>query len=213
MSGIQRVLQANKVPFNLFDKSDLHFRDLHKTLDSVCVALRKEGIGTEVKHAAVISLADEDTMWEKGVLGTSAPWPILRTAFYTVGLFFSLRGGQEHRDLKVSQFSPNPSTRYDKGTHYVYVENGSKNYQGRFSETGQANKVVSAYAQPGSKRCPVKILDKYLSKLPSGAVPFYMQPLVSVPADPKKPWFKNVPVCVNPLHCMMSKISSFLICR
>ena len=66
-------------------------------------------------------------------------------------------------------------------------------------DDSQDNKVVPAYAQPGSKRCPVKILDKYLSKLPSGAVLFYMQPLVSVPADPKKPWFKNVPVGINPL--------------
>ena len=102
---------------------------LETMLDSVRVALCKEGIGTGVKHAAVLI----KTMWEKGVLGTSAPWPLLRAAFYTVGLFFSLHGGQTHRDLKISQFSRNPSTGNDKDTYYVYVENGSKNYQGRFT--------------------------------------------------------------------------------
>ena len=141
------------------------------TLDTVSVSLRKEGIGTEVKHANVISMEDEDSMWEKGVIDTTSPWALIRAAFYTVGLHFSLRGGQEHRDFKVSQLSRVPLTGYDKSTHYVYVENGSINYQGRFSETGQRNKVVRAYAQPGSNRCPVLILDRYLSKLPPRCYP------------------------------------------
>ena len=34
-----------------------------------------------------------------------------------------------------------------------------------------------------------------------------MQPLQSVLADLAKYWFKTVPVGVNPLHCMMSKIT------
>ena len=110
LSGIQRVLQANKVPFNLFDKSDLRFRDIHMTLDTVSVSIRKEGVGTEVKHANVISMEDEDSMWEKGVIDTTSPWALLRAAFYTVGLHFSLRGGQEHRDFKVSQLSRVPLT-------------------------------------------------------------------------------------------------------
>ena len=206
-SGIQRVLHSKKVPFNLFDKSDSRFRDLHNTLDTVSVFFRKAGVGAEVKYAGVISLDDEDRLWAKGVIGTASPWPLLRAAFYTVGLYFSLRGGQEHHDLKVSQMSRVPSTGYDKSTHYVYVENGSKNYQGRFSETGQSNKVVRAYAQPGSDRCPVLILDKYLSKLPPNAVSFYMQPMLSLPGDVQKPWFKNSPVGVNPLRSMMSKMS------
>ncbi len=168
------MLQSNNVALNLFDTSDLRFMDLHKTLDTVCVALRKEGIGASVKHAAVISLTDENIMWEKGILGTSAPWPLLRAAFYTVGLFFSLRGGQEHRDFKVSQLSRVPFSGYNAGTHYIYVENGLKNYQGRFNETGASNKVVRAYAQVGSDRCPVLLLDKYISKLSPDPVSFYM---------------------------------------
>ena len=206
LSGIQRVLHANKVPFNLFDKSDLRFRDLHNTLDSVSASLLKKGIGADVNHAAVLSIEDENAMWEKGVVGDSTPWQLLRAAFLTVGLHFSLRGGQEHRDLKVSQFRRVPTSGYDANTHYVYIECGSKNRQGRFSETGQKNKVVRAFAQPGLERCPVLILDKFLSKLPSGCKDFYMQPFINTP-DPEKPWFKNIPVGVNPLRNMMSKIT------
>ncbi len=65
LSGIQHTLQANKVPFNLFDKFDHRFRDLHKTLDSVCVSLRKKGIGNQVKHAAVIPIEEENiNIWK-----------------------------------------------------------------------------------------------------------------------------------------------------
>ena len=131
------------------------------TLDAVCVhvALRKQGIGADVKHVAVIPLEHEELMWSTGVLGVESPMSLLRATFYTVGLHFCLRGGQEHRELKRSQFNRTTIDGYSSSTYYQYVENGSKNYQGRFSETGQANKVGRTYAQPTLwNRCPVRIL-------------------------------------------------------
>ena len=56
ISGIQLVLHFNKVLFNLFDTSDLCFRDLHNTLGTISTSFWKAGIGTEIKHADVISL-------------------------------------------------------------------------------------------------------------------------------------------------------------
>ena len=143
-------MHSNRVPFNIFDKADMRFRDLHMTLDTVCVALRKEGIGADVKHAAVISLEHEELMWKKGAIGVDSPASLLRATFYTVGLHFCLRGGQEHHDLKRSQFTRVPADGYSGSTYYQYVENGSKNYQGRFNEIGQLNRVGHAYAQPTS---------------------------------------------------------------
>ena len=35
MCGFQCVMQANKVPFNMFDKGDQHFWEFHLTLDTV----------------------------------------------------------------------------------------------------------------------------------------------------------------------------------
>ena len=58
-----------------------------------CVSFRKEGVGTEVKHAAVISVEHEDILWKKGVLGVASLESLLCIAFYTVGLHFSLQGG------------------------------------------------------------------------------------------------------------------------
>ena len=121
-------------------------------------------------------------------------------------MYFCLRGGQEHRDLRVEQFYRFPNEEvYDDSTYYQYVENGSKNYQGRFIEVGGRNKIVKAYSQPGSYRCPVKILDIYLSKLPPHPKAFYLQWMPKTP-EPGKPWYKVTPVGVNPLKNMMPKI-------
>ena len=83
----------------------MRFRDLHMTLDTVCVALRKEGIRADVKHAARIPLEREELMWKRGALGADLPHSLLRAAFYTIGLHFCLHGGQEHHKLKCSQFT------------------------------------------------------------------------------------------------------------
>ena len=47
------------------------------------------------------------------------------------------------------------------------------------------------------ERCPVNVLDKYISKLPPHALEhdlFYLCPLQVVPADPMAPWYAAVPV-------------------
>lgn len=61
--------------------------------------------------------------------------------------------------------------------------------------------LIKWYEHMHSLRCPFRILDTYFSKLPSGKIAFYMQPMMS---KPTRPWFKKTPVGVNTL---MSKIS------
>jgi len=54
---------------------------------------------------------------------------------------------------------------------------------------------------------PSSYLDLYLSKLPTNASTFYMQPMTQLQKLPLKPWYKVTPVGVNPLKGMMAKIS------
>ena len=114
LSAFQRVLRTNKIPFNIFDKHDLRFSELRNTLDTVCVGLRKEGIGAEISHAPAVSYEHEMLMWKSGVLGFEPPEALLRAVLVTVGMYFSLRGGQEHYDLKVDQFKRDPAVGYSK---------------------------------------------------------------------------------------------------
>ena len=71
--------------------------------------LCSEGVGAEVKHAS-ISTKEEEALWEQGILGCDNPKSLLCAAFYLNDKIFCLRGGSEHRNLKLSQlqWSSNP---------------------------------------------------------------------------------------------------------
>ena len=62
-------------------------------------------------------------LWQCGLLGTSNPQARLNAVFFYNGFQFCLRGGLEHRRLKLQQIK-----RDDMG--YTYYENGSKNRKG-----------------------------------------------------------------------------------
>ena len=90
VSGIQRVMEAQKSLFMLLDRSDHLFRELHLTLDTISSDLHRQGVGALRKSAAVISSEDENSLWEKGLLGTTSPVALQRTVFFYVSLHFVL---------------------------------------------------------------------------------------------------------------------------
>ena len=98
-------------------------------MDTLFRSLRDEGIGAEVKHTSLISKEEENLLWENCVLGIDNPLQLLRAVFYMNGKVFCLRGGKEHRNLKISQF-----IRHFEPDHYVYTENGSKNRSGSLKQ-------------------------------------------------------------------------------
>ena len=58
--GLNRVLQKNKAPFSVVDKSDHRFQDLLKTLDSLSSKLHRQGVGAVKQSAKVIDPKHED---------------------------------------------------------------------------------------------------------------------------------------------------------
>ena len=64
--------------------------------------LHSEGVGRHVKHAETISVDEENQLWDRGVLNTTTPRGLQNAVFYVIGKMFCLRGGQEHRALKLS---------------------------------------------------------------------------------------------------------------
>ena len=52
----------------------------------------------------MITLDEEQHFWESGVFNTQTPEGLLNAVFYYNGVNFVLRGGEEHRSLKLSQF-------------------------------------------------------------------------------------------------------------
>lgn len=84
--------------------------------------LREKGIGAQTQRTEAFTKADEESLWQSGVLGIDNPKSLLYNVFYMNGKNFSLRGGEEQRQLKLSQFQ-----RLTNPLRYVYTENASKN--------------------------------------------------------------------------------------
>ena len=203
LTGLLRYMRDNNAHTpNFLDKKDTRFKRLHTVLDNHFKQLRKDGVGCEPKHSEVITKEEENLMWMTGILGTEAPRQLLRTVFYLNGKNFCLRGGQEHRDLKLSMLK-----RYTNPDCYQYIENASKNRQGGLAQLHLDHKCVPIYEnQAVPERCHVRILDVYIKKLPPEAKArdiFYARPLPSTPTAPDKPWFAASPIGKNVLANML----------
>ena len=66
---------------------------------------------------------------------------------------------------------------------------------------------MKAFALPGKDYCVVKLLDKYLSMLPSDASYFYMRAKDKAPPNPSVSSFMNQRVGINVLKNMIPEWS------
>ena len=206
LSGILRHMrEINPACPNFLDKKDHRFKLLHNGLDNYYHQLRTMNIGTDIKHAEIFSKSEESMLWESGTMGIHSPQALFNAVFFLNGKNFCLRGGEEHRSLKLSQFK-----KCQYPLSYTYVENGSKNRNGTFSQRNLPNKTVPIYSNPDLKeRCHVYILDLYISKLPPLAFEndvFYVRPLTKIPIDKNIPWFTSVPIGKNELAKSVQKM-------
>lgn len=204
---LRHMRETNPGCPNFLDKKDSRFKTLHGTMDSQFHHLHSTGIGREVKHARVLTKEDEDRLWRTGVMGTTTPKALQNAAFYTVGKMFSLRGGVEMRNLKISQIQ-----RHTNPDRYVYTELVSKTSNGTFKKLHVANKTVPLFACPeAGEHCPVHILDLYLNRLPQAVIEddvFFVKPLENVTNESTKPWYSRTPVGRNTLDTKLGKMCS-----
>ena len=122
---------------------------MHAVIDNLGRQLRTEGVDAEVKHASIVTREEENVLWAADVLGTNNPTALLCAVFFLNGKNFCLRGGSEHRNLKLSQLQ-----RLSNPDRHLYTENGSKNHSGRFCEWNVENKcvlIISIYDQVGGR--------------------------------------------------------------
>ena len=117
-----------------------------------------------------------------------------------------MRGGNEHRLLRFSQFNRETAVLERKEVAcYVYTEQGSKNHSGGIGQLHLHNKVVRHFQVPEAGcRDYVYILDLYLKKVPIEAIEkenFYVRPLSTT--EEGNPWFSSVPIGKNKLSSMV----------
>ena len=200
LTGLLRHMRSRNVTCpNFLDTSDHRFSTFHNALDNVLRDLRMKGIG-QSRQTEAFSKQDEEVLWESGVLSDDSPKSLLRAVFFLNGKNFCLRGGDEQRNLKISQLK-----RLSNPDRYIYTENSSKNRCGGLKQIRLQNKTVPIIAVPESQsRCHVYLLDKYFQKLPPKAIEkdnFYVQPATS-----GKQWFTARPIGRNMLSKMVKEI-------
>ena len=165
LQNYARTKDEDSLPF--MSQKDEHFKRIHTVLDNVSRELHKEGVGTVKVQARVVTDTEETQLWEMGMMGAHSPVALQNAVFFYCGVYFCLRGGDKHRDLKCSQFEikevENPPERTLMIKCLTYTEHGSKNRPGSMHQVHLENKVVSHYSNKElGDRCFVFLMDLYL---------------------------------------------------
>lgn len=130
------------ISIRLVDPTNPTFWHLHLALDNRYRELHAKGVGTKRRQAEVVSSSEEDQLWKSGVLSSDSPGGLLRAVFYLNGINFVLRGGAEHRNLKIYQLTfldvPDP----DNCKLVHCVQHGSKNRPGGSHQLNQENNTI-----------------------------------------------------------------------
>ena len=141
-------------------------------------------------------------MWNLGLLGMSTPEVLLNTVVFLVGKGCALQAGQEHRSLR----SPGNNSQFqflhdEDGQVFIrYTEDfGLKTNKGGLKHHKVSAKVVDVYPIENEEHCPVRIILRYLSLLPTNRKvdAFYLQPRKKYTPDN---WYYDKPVGINKLR-------------
>lgn len=62
--------------------------------------LQRAGLGSRKRKAEPLTEAEEELLWSKDLLGDSSPQSLTDTMVVMNGLYFALRSGDEHRQLR-----------------------------------------------------------------------------------------------------------------
>uniref|UniRef100_A0A1X7T7U7 Uncharacterized protein n=1 Tax=Amphimedon queenslandica TaxID=400682 RepID=A0A1X7T7U7_AMPQE len=122
--GIMRHLRQFYPSLNFFTMPE--FDSTKKTLDGEMKRIKAATTYIK-KQAEPITMNEEKWLWEKGMLGEGSPHKLLETMIFMCGIYFALRSGQEHRDLRFSQIK---LKEIDGKKCLIYTENVSKNNSG-----------------------------------------------------------------------------------
>ncbi len=124
VAGIQRYIRIEGRPSIDFFK-DSQFSEFRMCLDAEMKRLRNSGLGSKTKKAQPLSIEEEEILWQRGLLGKSNPQALLDTMVVMNGLYFALRSGKEHRQLRFSPFQITLHKNEGDRPYLEYIEDTS----------------------------------------------------------------------------------------
>ena len=209
--AIQKYLFSNGSKWKLIEGGQ--FENLRNVLDNTMKECAAKSIGTTVKRTEFLSLEKENSLWEQGILGEGNPAQLHDTVLFLIGMNIGLRAGDEHYNLhrdgpdlpSQMQFKRND----EEVQCLVYTEDCvTKTNDGGLKDMHKEHKVVWVYPSKNSERCPVRIIDKYVSLLPpveeNRKPNFYLRSLERFTSCQ---WYGEQVVGLGTLHKIMTSIS------
>ena len=197
VSGIQRFLRCNRKP-SIDVYKDAEFADFRSCLDSEMKRLQSSGLGSRKRKAEPLTPEEEELLWKKGLLGDGNPQALVDTMVVMNGIYFALRSGSEHRQLRSDPCQIQLVERPGHRSYLEYTEDMSKNRPGGLKGRKIKPKVVHHHDNPENPdRCFVP------SDRPKNA--FYFKPLKKPTADI---WFSTKPIGHNTLEQTVARLCS-----
>ncbi len=198
---LQFYLERTGHHWKLIDGEE--FLPLKFTLDNLMKERAAMGLGKR-KSSSPISIAEENTLWEKGVLGTDCPDTLHDTLLFLLGLHLALRGGKEHKDLRAPGFESQLSVQTDsEGVKFLlFTEDVQRktNQGGLTSRKKSQGRTMKIYGHSHPEHNIVNIFKKYVGLLPPQAKSpsLYKHSLPKTSLKPNQ-WYADKPVGINVL--------------
>ena len=215
-AGLDQHLRSpplNK-PFSVI--GDPLFTEANKTLSNYLKTLSKRGDIAPTVHKQALTKEVVEKLYDDGELvefDTLNPAKLQQTAWFFISLFLGKRGRENQQTMKKTM----PALRKTSaGEEYYEVSNGrgavlaTKNHQGGLNDQDdESNGKI--FERPGSKRCPVKLISKYLRHLNPESSNLFQRPRSPCKSfNPAKDevWFCSVPLGHNSLENMLRGMTS-----
>ena len=145
---------------------DAEFADFRHCLGYEMKRLQRAGLGSRRRKAEPLTEAEEELLWSKGLLGDSSPQSLVDTIIVMNGLFFALRSGDEHRQLRSDPCQTQMIEKPGQRPYLEYVEDASKNRPGGLKGRRLKPKIVQHHNPENPARCFVRLFKLYRSLLP-----------------------------------------------
>ena len=125
-------MKTGDPPSTIFKMLD--FASFQQTLDAEMKRLKSAALGAKPKQAEPLSEEDEEKLWQAKVIGVHSSQALLNTIIYMNGVYFALRSGAEHRQLR---HKPCHIQVMDVEGDRPYLEHVSKNHPGGLIKAGR----------------------------------------------------------------------------
>ena len=131
------------------------------------------------RQAKPLTDGEEELLWQTGQLGNHSPQTLVDTKVFMNGMYFALRSGGEHRNLRHAPPQIELIEEPGERAYLKYTEDIFKNHPGGLKGRKHNPKVVHHETTNNPSRCFVRSFKLYQSKCPldrlAGA--FYLKPL------------------------------------